>query len=63
MELLTLEDIQAMLKVDKRSYVRDRIVKRPDFPRPAVFVSQKCRRWNTDDVQRWMALNKESMAR
>lgn len=53
MSLLTLDDIAAMLSA-KRPLVRDRIVKRPDFPRPAVSLSQKTRRWSKADVENWV---------
>lgn len=63
MELLTIDDIKILVNADKREYVRDRIVKRPDFPRPAVCLSQKFRRWNAEDVRQWLTKNQESMAR
>lgn len=34
-------------------HVRDQIAKRPDFPRPAVNLSQRHRLWNEVDVLRW----------
>lgn len=61
--LLTIDDIQLLVNAERREYVRDRIVKRPDFPRPAVFLSQKFRRWSADDVRQWITRNKQSMAR
>ena len=54
MKLLTLSDIAEMLTMT-HNYVRDRITKRPDFPRPALSLSQKTRRWNEDDVRAWVA--------
>ena len=62
MSLLTLDDIAAMLSA-KRPLVRDKIVKRPDFPRPAVALSQKMRRWNRDDVETWIAKQIQRNAR
>ena len=53
MSLLTLDDIAAMLSAT-RPLVRDKIVKRPDFPRPAVALSQKTRRWSKADVENWV---------
>lgn len=31
-------------------YVRDRLVKRSDFPRPALALLQKMKRWDRDAV-------------
>lgn len=62
MSLLTLDDIAAMLSAT-RPLVRDRIVKRPDFPRPAVSLSQKMRRWNKVDVENWLAKQMQRNAR
>lgn len=62
MNLLTLDDIAAMLSA-KRPLVRDRIVKRPDFPRPAVSLSQKTRRWSKVDVENWLAKQMQRNAR
>lgn len=38
----------------KREYVRDVIVKRPDFPKPCLALSQKMKRWKRGDVQQWI---------
>ena len=62
MSLITLDDIAAMLSAT-RPLVRDRIVKRPDFPRPAVALSQKMRRWNRDEVENWLAKQMQRNAR
>lgn len=53
MNLLTLDDITAMVKLS-RDYVRDRLVKRPDFPRPTFALSQKSKRWKREDVVGWI---------
>lgn len=53
MKLIDSTAIAAMLGVT-RAHAVARITKRPDFPAPAVNVSQKMRRWNLEDVQRWM---------
>lgn len=34
-------------------HVRDHITKRPDFPKPAINLSQRHRLWNEVDVLRW----------
>lgn len=36
-----------------RKYVRERIVTRPDFPKPKIAVSRQCRRWAEEDVMAW----------
>lgn len=53
MTLLTIDDIAAMVKLS-RVYVRDRLVKQPDFPRPALVLSQKNKRWSAEDVNYWI---------
>lgn len=53
-ELLTLDDICAQLSVT-REYARDRLVKRADFPRPALSLSQKCKRWSREAFNDWVA--------
>lgn len=62
MDTITLDDIASSLKL-KKDYVRDKVVKRPDFPRPAVSLSQKTRRWNPDDFNAWMQSQKSRLAR
>lgn len=54
MTLLDIDGIAAILKIP-RTRVRDVVVKRPDFPKPAVTISQKTRRWLLEDIQRWIA--------
>lgn len=53
MQLLTLDDITELVQLS-RQYVRDRLVKRPDFPRPTFALSQKCKRWKREDVVGWI---------
>lgn len=38
----------------RREYVRDRVVTRADFPSPALELSQKSRKWNREDFERWL---------
>lgn len=52
-ELITLDDIASMYRTSRR-WARDVLVKRVDFPRPAVAVSQKVRRWKRHDVENWI---------
>lgn len=43
-----------------REHVTDRITKRPDFPRPALNLSQRARRWRETDVLAWAGLAQPS---
>ena len=36
-----------------RRQVTERVIKRPDFPKPKINVSPRCRRWPREDVERW----------
>ncbi len=36
-----------------RKYTTERVVTRPDFPRPRIEVSRQCRRWAAEDVLAW----------
>lgn len=54
-ELLSPQDISGLLGVSLRHCV-DRIVKRPDFPKPALDLSTRGRRWRRADVLRWAGL-------
>ena len=53
MTLIDLDAIAAMIGVPRRQ-VRDVVVKRHDFPKPALALSQKTRRWLLVDVERWI---------
>ena len=52
MRLLTLDDIAEMVSAP-RPYVRDVLVKRPEFPKPCIALSQKTRRWDRAEVDAW----------
>lgn len=39
-----------------RAHAVGRIIKRPDFPKPAIDVSQRIRKWRRADVLRWAGL-------
>jgi predicted DNA-binding transcriptional regulator AlpA len=54
-DLLDSKDIAQMLGVT-RAHCVGRIVKRPDFPKPAVAVSQRLKRWRKAEVLKWMGL-------
>jgi predicted DNA-binding transcriptional regulator AlpA len=51
--LLNYDDIAARIG-ESRSYVRDTLVRRADFPRPALALSQKIRKWAASDVEAWL---------
>ena len=51
--MIGTREIADMLGVT-REYATDRITKRPDFPKPALVLSQKLVRWEESDVLRWI---------
>lgn len=51
-DLLDTGDLAALLGVT-RAHITGRLTKRPDFPRPAIDLSQKMRRWRLQDVMAW----------
>lgn len=61
-DLIGIQEISQQLGVS-HSYARDRIVKRPDFPRPSVALSQKCRRWTRESFEDWLAKQTKRQAR
>lgn len=62
MTLLTLDDIAAIIK-EPREYVRTTLVRRPDFPRPALVLSQKIRKWAQQDVDNWLEAQRRKWQR
>lgn len=62
MTLLTIDDI-ALRVGESREYVRDKLVKRGDFPRPTMVLSQKVRKWAASDLDTWLAAQKAKWAR
>lgn len=55
-ELLTPDDIAAVLQVPHKELV-DRISKRPDFPRPALVLGRRTKRWSKDAIEAWIQKN------
>ena len=53
-QLIDTGAIAAMLGVS-RQHVTDRLTKQPTFPRPAVDLSQRLRRWDRAAVLAWLA--------
>ena len=62
MDLIDTADIAAALGV-QRAYAADRVVKRPDFPRPVLRLSQKTVRWARADFERWLQAQRARAAR
>ena len=56
-ELIGTKDISRMLGVTQ-AHVTNRLTKKPEFPKPAMDVSQKLRKWRKEDVLRFMGLVK-----
>lgn len=56
-ELIDTKDISRLLGVT-RAHCVGRIIKRPDFPKPAMDLSQRMRRWRKDEVLRFMGVAK-----
>lgn len=54
-ELMTSKDISTLLGVCHRHCV-DRIIKRPDFPRPTINISRRIKRWSRTDILKWAGI-------
>lgn len=52
-DLLGTKDIARMLGISQAHCV-GRIIKRPDFPRPVVNLSQRLRKWRREDVMKYV---------
>ncbi|WP_295951757.1 hypothetical protein [Rhodoferax sp.] len=55
-ELLAAADIAAALQVPYREVV-DRISKRADFPRPALVLGKRTKRWTRESIEGWSQKN------
>lgn len=53
-DLIDTADIAADLNLG-RDYVTRRVVKRPEFPRPALRLSQKVVKWARAEYEAWKA--------
>lgn len=62
LELVDSRQIAQMLSLN-HTYVRDRLVKAPTFPRPALSLSQKVRRWERGAVEQWLEQQRARAAR
>lgn len=62
MTYITINDIASMIGESPR-YVRRELVHRADFPRPALVLSQRIRKWLVDDVESWLEAQRKKWAR
>lgn len=62
MTLLTLDDIATHIG-ESREYVRDKVVKRADFPRPALVLSAKVKKWSSLAFEEWLMKQKKKWER
>jgi len=60
--LIDITEIAQRLKL-RREYVRDKLVKTGDFPRPAINISQRIRKWEEDAIQAWLDQQKQGAGR
>lgn len=60
MNLIDTADIAGMMGVT-REYATDKITKRSDFPAPKLNRSRRLRRWEREDVERWMLGEPQSL--
>jgi predicted DNA-binding transcriptional regulator AlpA len=57
MRLISIPDIAEMLQLSA-AHVRDRLVKRADFPSPAI-CQARMRRWRLEAIERWIRRQEE----
>jgi predicted DNA-binding transcriptional regulator AlpA len=55
LDLIGTHDIARMLGV-AQSHCVGRIIKRPDFPKPAINLSQRLRKWKREDVMKFLGV-------
>lgn len=55
---MTTKDIAETFGLS-HEYVTDKVTKRPDFPKPVVNLSQRLRRWNKAEVERWFTAERQ----
>lgn len=61
-DLIDTKAIAALLGLSTK-HVQERLVHTADFPRPAISLSRKMRRWSTDDVNAWLEKQRKKCAR
>lgn len=57
--LIDTGQIAKMLGVS-REHVTDKLTKRADFPKPAVNLSRRLRRWEEAEVMKWLRQSKRA---
>jgi predicted DNA-binding transcriptional regulator AlpA len=62
MTYITIEQMAEILQ-ERFEYVRDKVVKRADFPRPALVLSRKVVKWSQDDWEKWLEKKRKEWAR
>ena len=62
MTYITIDDI-ALRIGEKREFVRDSLVKRADFPRPALVLSKKIVKWDVADFDKWLEKKRKEWSR
>jgi len=62
MTLIDTKAIATLLGLNQE-HVSKRVVRAPDFPRPAVQLSLKTRRWEMADVEQWLEKRRKLAAR
>lgn len=61
-EMMSTQDIASFLKLH-HMYVRDRLTKHPEFPRPTLMLSTKIKRWAKSDIERWLERHAQKVKR
>ena len=60
-ELIDTKEIARILAVT-RAHCVGRIIKRPDFPKPVINLTQRLRKWRKDEVYGYLGLGKKPRA-
>lgn len=60
-ELMDTKEIVRLLGVSQVHCV-GRIIKRPDFPKPVINLSQRLRKWRKDEVYAYVGLGNKPRA-
>ena len=58
---ITIDQMACILH-ERPEYVRDRVVKRADFPRPALVLSRKVVKWAHHDWEKWLEKKRKEWA-
>jgi predicted DNA-binding transcriptional regulator AlpA len=58
-DLIDTKEIARLLGVT-RAHCVGRIIKRPDFPKPVINLSQRIRKWRKDEVYAYIGIGKQT---